>query len=98
MGAEQRFDPTGFDGIVQMKHFMLMPDGKQYIGAAGKVTFVTDMEMVGFEVKGGETANWLLRVDGPGGSLNILGCQVRAVHQYDNGVPDALDSSYYRVP
>lgn len=96
--TEQRFNPKNFDGIVQLKQYALMPDSKQYIGIAGKVTVVSDQEMVGFEVKGGETANWLLRIDGESGSVNVLGCQVKFVHQFDNGLPDPLAHEYYRVP
>jgi hypothetical protein len=95
---DKRFDPTDFTGIVQLKQYAPFPDGRQYIGVAGQVSVIKDEEMIGFEVRGGETANWLLRVDGPTGSINILGCQVRMVHQFDGAMPDSLDTSYYRVP
>jgi hypothetical protein len=96
--TQQRFDAKNFDGIVHLKQYALMPDGKQYIGIAGKISVVSDQEMVGFEVKGGETANWVLRVDGEGGSVNILGCQVKLVHQFDDGLPEDITREYYRVP
>lgn len=98
MGFRKRFNPQEFTGIVQLKGYAVMPDGKQYIGVAGKVSVIKDEEMIGFEVRGGETANWLLRIDGPTGSINVLGCQVKLVHQFDSGLPDPLDSAYYRVP
>ncbi len=95
----QRFDSKEFTGIVQLKQFAPMPDGRQYIGIAGKVSVVQDTEVIGFEVKGGDTANWGCRVDGPNGSVNILGCQIKLVHQFDGGLPESLDSGhYYRVP
>ena len=96
--TEQRFDAKDFTGIVNLKHYTIMPDGKQYIAIAGQVSALSDKEVVGFEVKGGDTANWILRVDGPSSSVNILGCQVKLVHQYDGGLPDNLDSSVYVVP
>lgn len=95
----QRFDSSNFSGIVQLKQFAPMPDGRQYIGLAGKVSVLQDSEVVGFEVKGGDTANWICRVDGPTGSINVLGCQIKLVHQFDGGLPDSLDSGHcYRVP
>lgn len=101
MGAakkQQRFDPSGFTGVVQLKNYALMPDGRNCIAVAGKVSVLSDQEVVGFEVKGGDTANWICRVDGPTGSVNILGCQIKLVHQFDGALPESLDSNYYRVP
>jgi hypothetical protein len=94
----KRFDATEFQGIVQLKNYAIMPDGKQYIGIAGKCSVVKDEEMIGFEVRGGETANWMMRIDGDKGSVNVLGCQVRMVHQFDDAVPEDLDQDYYEVP
>lgn len=94
----QRFDVKEFTGIVQLKNYAVMPDGRNCIGVAGKVSVLSDEEVVGFKVKGGDTTNWICRVDGPNGSINILGCQIRMVHQFDGGLPEPMDSSYYRVP
>jgi hypothetical protein len=94
----QRFNAQDFTGIVHLKGFNMMPDGKQYIGIAGRVSVLRDEEVVGFEVRGGETANWICRIDGPNGSINVLGCQVRMVHQFDNGIPADLDGQFYKVP
>lgn len=100
MAKGKRFDTDGFVGIVQLKGFAMMPDGRQYMGVAGKVSVLRDEEVVGFKVSGGETANWLCRVEGPSGSINILGCQVKLVHQFDGGLPPDLASAnaYYEVP
>lgn len=96
--ASQRFNTEDFAGIVQFKQYALMPDGKQYIGVFGKVSILRDEEVVGFKVAGGETANWIARVTGLGGSVNILGCQIKVVHQFNNGIPDDLSRDYYQVP
>lgn len=94
----QRFDTKGFTGIVQLKQYALMPDGKQYIGIAGKVSILSDQDVVGFKVAGGETANWIARVEGPTGSVNILGCQIKLVHQVDGELDPNLTREYYKVP
>lgn len=96
--SRQRFDVSGFTGIVQLKQFALMPDGRQYIGVVGKVSIHRDEDVVGFKVAGGETANWIARVEGPGGTVNILGCQIKMVHQYDDGLPAELPKDFYPVP
>lgn len=91
------FNVKNFDGAVQLKQYAMMPDGKQYIALVGKVSILGDSEVIDFEVKGSETANWIARVQGPNGSVNILGCQIKLVHQFDSGIPDDLDSAYYAV-
>lgn len=91
------FNVKGFDGAVQLKHYAMMPDGKQYIAIVGKVSILGDSEVISFEVKGSETANWIARIEGPGGSVNILGCQIKLVHQFNDGIPDALPADYYTV-
>lgn len=98
MKRDQRFDVRGFTGIVQLKGYVLMLDGKQYIGVAGKISILSDEEVAGFEARGGETANWIARVEGPSGTVNILGCQIRMVHQLDGDLPADLTREYYRVP
>lgn len=98
---EQRFNVKGFSGAVQLKQFALMPDGKQYIGISGKVSILSDEEMVGFKVSGGES-NWIARIDGEQGSVNVLGCQVRLVHQFDApNLPSTfaeINTAFYQVP
>lgn len=89
------FNVKGFDGAVKLKHYSMMPDGKNYIAVCGKVSILSDSEVVNFEVKGSETANWIARVEGPNGSVNILGCQVRMIHQFNDGIPDNFDSVYH---
>jgi hypothetical protein len=96
--GESRYNVNGFEGLVVLKQFNTYPDGKSYVGVAGKVSIQRDKDLVGFEVRGGDTANWALRVDGPSGSVTILGCQVRMVHQFDREIPDDLDPLFYRVP
>lgn len=96
--GQSRFNASGFDGIVQLKQYALMPDGKQYIGVAGKVSILRDEDVVGWKVAGGETANWIARIEGPGGSVNILGCQIKMVHQFDDGLDSNLSREFYRVP
>lgn len=98
MGKNTRFDAQNFTGIVTLKNFTIMPNGRQCISVAGKVSVLTDKEVAGFEVKGGDTANWICRVDGPNGSVNILGCQVRLVHQFDDEMPEDLPTDVYLVP
>lgn len=88
------FNVKGFDGAVQLKNYVMMPDGKNYLGVVGKVSILSDSEVVGFEVKGSETANWIARVEGSKGSVNILGCQIRLIHQFDE-IPESFDSVYH---
>lgn len=96
--SAQKFDAQNFDGIVQLKQYAPAPDGRQYIGFAGKVSVLRDKDVVGFEVKGGDTANWVCRIEGRSGSINVLGCQIKLVHQFDGGLPEKLDAAYYLVP
>lgn len=73
------FDIKNFPGIVHLKDWLQMPDGKAYLAIAGRCSVISDEEMLGFKV-GRAESNWLVRVEGgEGGSVNILGCQVRAV-------------------
>lgn len=101
MGASgtRHYNVTGFTGIVQLKNYAVMPDGRQYIGVAGKVSVLRDKDVLGFEVTGGE-ANWGCRIDGATGSINVLGCQIKLVHQFDGGLPADLGNAnaYYQVP
>ncbi len=94
----RRFNTEGFAGIVQLKQYALIPDGRQYLGIAGDVSILRDEDIVGFKVSGGETANWIARVNGRSGSVNILGCQIKMVHQFDAGLSDTLVRDFYRVP
>ncbi len=57
-------------------------DGKQYMAVAGIVSIVEDEDLVGFKARGTES-NWVARVesalDDSSSTLNILGCQIRAI-------------------
>lgn len=76
----QRLNVDGFDGVVMLKHWLAHPNGRNYIGFKGKVTVLRDVEAVGFPVSGGES-NWMVRVQGPTQSINVLGCQVRGAYE-----------------
>lgn len=82
MGAKRvNYITEDFDGAVICKEFMLAPFAQpadSFIVFAGKVSIIRDKDIVGFEAHGNE-ANWIARVDGPTCSINILGCQIRAI-------------------
>ena len=72
----------GFSGIVVCKDWILAPDGENYMAFEGTVTIVHDEQAIGFKVRGNDT-NWMARIAGKSGmTINILGCQVRAVHAF----------------
>lgn len=74
---------------------MHAPEGRQYIGFYGKVSILSDMDLVGFNVSGGES-NWAARVAGETSSVNILGCQIRLVYEGHIAVPRVQD--FFIVP
>lgn len=78
-----KLNATDFPGTVFLKHYQQFIDGRNYLGFHGRCTVLSDKDAVGFEAKGGETANWIVRVEGARGSMNILGCQIRSVYQGD---------------
>ena len=72
----------GFKGTVILHDWITDPtDGEHYMGFHGTVSVFADTEVVGFEAKGHGTANWMARVEGPTSSINLMGCQVRAIAQ-----------------
>lgn len=88
------FVTKDFGGSVILKEWVRWHDGRQFIGFTGRVSILQDEELVGFRVKGTES-NWVARVDGATESINILGCQVRAVHVHE-GLPTT--SEWLAVP
>lgn len=97
--AKPKLDVVDFSGVVIAHEWLTMPDGRLYRGVRGQVTVMSAQEAVGFEPTGHNSANWLARVQGPTVSVNLMGCQVRAVLE---GPPDALDAmgmqDIFRVP
>jgi hypothetical protein len=91
---KQRLITDNFDGVVVLKQWMHYVDGRQYIGFAGKVSILSDEQAVGLKVTGGES-NWIARVQGPTSSINLLGCQIRGVHE---GPVASLPSDFRSVP
>lgn len=77
------FNRNGFRGVVYLQEWIKHRDGRQYIGVAGRISILSDTELLGFKVKGTET-NWCARVEGKENAMNILGCQVRAVEVTDD--------------
>lgn len=75
------FVATDFDGHVQAKHGIQMPDGHAYWVFVGKVSILEGRTMLGFDVK--DDSNWVARIASPDGSrsINLPGCQVQAVGQ-----------------
>lgn len=95
-----KFLTENFDGFVVTKEWTHMPTGEQYTVFAGKVSIVEDNDMIGFEVSGRET-NWIARIEGPTGtSVNIPGCQVRAVGSLNGpfAAEGAKPANVYMVP
>lgn len=82
-----------FPGVVQLKESWQNPEtGTWHRCIAGKVTILEDTRLVGFKTRSTDS-NWIARIDGPSGmSVNLLGCQVRAVTAYARGLPH-LDRS-----
>lgn len=80
------FNMTKFEGCVVLKDWMLMPDRERsYKGFCGIVSIIQANEMTGFDV-GKNEANWIARIENENGdeSVNIPGCQIRAVLQGSN--------------
>lgn len=94
-----RFKKT-FQGIVHLKEWMKLSNGKSYAGFYGYVTVMPAVEAIGFAPSDRES-NWVAFVsekeipqDGED-SITILGCQVRGfeVQRYTH----TLDASFARV-
>lgn len=89
-----RLNVDGFVGTVMCMDWVYMPDGRLYRGIHGTISAMSDVEAVGWEAKGHNTANWLARIAGRTSSVNLMGCQVRMVIEgpaaapSGSGVPD----------
>jgi len=57
-------------------------DGVAYQAFTGVIELHKDAEVLGFETNGRVQANWFLTIRGERTSLNIFGCQVRAVLEH----------------
>lgn len=81
-----RFERENFLGIVMLKEWWADPrTGAHYRAITGRVSILTDEEIVGFKVNS-QDSRWVARVVGPSGEAHvILGCQVRGVIAH---VPD----------
>lgn len=79
--TKKKFITEGFEGCVVLKEWIPSPGGNTYNTVLGKITILQDVDMVGFKVSDRES-NWLARVEGSFGSVNILGCQIRAIFQH----------------
>lgn len=77
-----------FKGSVALKQATPLPDGRSYWGFVGVVSVLEGKEALGFEVK--DESNWFARIESPDGerSVNIPGCQVRAVVQGEHASPE----------
>jgi hypothetical protein len=76
---------TPFQGVVVTMDWVRMPDGKAYMSFRGMVSIMSAEDAVGWVPTGYNSANWLARVQGPTMSINLMGCQVRAVLEGDVG-------------
>lgn len=77
------YDVKGFTGSVVLRNAMTMPDGRGYYNIAGKLSILSDEELLGFKVASPPDANWIVRVESIDGerSINVPGCQVASVLQ-----------------
>lgn len=74
-----KFVTTDFEGIVYLKDWLSHHNAKSYNAVAGKISILSAMQMVGFDVNKSES-NWVARVAAENGeAITILGCQIRAV-------------------
>jgi hypothetical protein len=83
MAREQttELDVTDFEATVMCMDWVGFTDGGLYKGFHGRVTILSAKEAVGFEPTGHNSANWFARVAGETTTVNLMGCQVRAVVQ-----------------
>ena len=78
-------------GTLILMDWMEDIDGRDVKGFYGKVSVGVDEEVVGFKATGHNTANWVVRVQGPIDAITIMGCQVRACRE---GQKPPLTSQY----
>jgi hypothetical protein len=89
-----------FLGIVHLKEWIKLADGKNYSGVYGWVTVLTTQEAVGF-APGDREANWLVIVHkgeepGEGASFVVFnGCQIRGFQAVKNQW--SVDKDFYTV-
>lgn len=62
-------------------HDWLTFNGVPFKGFHGELTILGDTNVLGFEAKGHNTANWFAQIKGETASITVLGCQVRAFIQ-----------------
>lgn len=76
-------DPSSewIPGAVEFTHWRKVPwTDRAAIGATGLVRIVSSEAAVGFTIQGGDHANWLALVRGPGGTvLAVPGCKVASI-------------------
>jgi hypothetical protein len=78
-------------GTLILMDWMEDIDGRDVKGFYGKVSVAADEEVVGFEAKGHNTANWVARVEGENEAITLMGCQIRAFREG----PMPLNASQY---
>lgn len=85
-----------FKGSVVLKQATPWMDGRSYWGFTGTVSVLEGKDALGFEVK--DDSNWFARIESPDGegSINVPGCQVRAVVQGEYDAP--ANNGFLTVP
>lgn len=63
--------------LVTFKNWLMAADGNTYSCAWGYCKIWPSKEIVGFDIRGGET-NWVLQIGKGNKSMFVLGCQIRA--------------------
>lgn len=86
----------GFNGAVALKESFMLPDGRWIQVVVGRVRILQDEVIAGFKTRGTES-NWVARVEGATGAVNILGCQVRAITE-DQVWNGPIGPNTYMVP
>jgi hypothetical protein len=76
--AKSKYITKDFLGVVHLKDWLSHVNGHSYITVLGKCSVIEGKDMIGFEVQKTES-NWLIRIEGNGDAINVLGCQIRAV-------------------
>lgn len=88
---QTNYQTEKFEGVVIVKDFMLAQfpgETDTFLGFSGKVSILRDQDIVGFKTEGNANANWIARVEGETHSINILGCQIKAVIEGPNSEDD----------
>lgn len=68
-------------GTLILMDWMEDVDGHLVKGFYGDVYVSADVDTVGFEAKGHNSANWIARVQGTTEAVTVMGCQVRAFRE-----------------